>query len=126
MVRTHKPLGRWPRLSRRQGWRIGVAMVGLTLLWMVAGPLGFVEWQASEARGVAQIVRDSCERLSQSGPAACAAEWAEAQARIEAQRPDYWREAIEVALLVAIVFWILVAGFITIAHWIVTGDKPNG
>ena len=124
-VRTHKPLGRWPRLSRRRGWQIGAAMVLLTIAWLTLGTWWFVSWQQSEALAVASRVHDVCQILALPDPPGCAAEWQQAQARIAAERPIFLREAIEVALLVTIIFWVLVAGLIAIAHWIVTGKAPS-
>ena len=124
-MRTHKPLGRWPRLSRRQGWWICAGMILLSLLWLAMGSLWFVEWQAAERLAVAQQVREVCEGLTYPARPDCASEWAQAQARIEADRPAFWNEAIETSLLAGIIFWVLVAGIIAIAHWIVTGEFPS-
>ena len=125
MARTHRPLGRRPRLSRRRGWQIAAAMVLLTGLWLGLGTLWFVAWQQSEALAVASRVHDVCQILALPDPPGCAAEWQQAQARIAAERPQHLRAAVEAASLVAIIFWLLVAGLVAIAHWIVSGEAPR-
>ena len=124
-MRTHKPLGRWPQLSRRQGWWVALGMVVLTIAWLTLGSLLFVEWQAGEQLAVAEQVRHVCEGLTYPSRPDCAADWAEAQARIAGALPSFRREAVEAALLVAILFWIMVATLIAITHWIVTGQFPS-
>ena len=124
-MRTHKPLGRWPRLSRRQGWAVALGIVVLTIGWLMLGSHWFVAWQASEQLAVAEQVRHMCEGLTYPSRPDCAAEWADAQARIAGALSSFRREAVEAALLVAILFWIMVATLIAVAHWIVTGQFPS-
>ena len=77
-------------MNRRQRNRTAAAGLLATMVWLVAGTIWFVHWQASEEAG---------------GPS--------------------WAEAIEAALLVALVFWVLAGIAYGIIVWIVTGRGPQ-
>lgn len=95
-MRTHRPLGRWPHVSKRlflRRLRIGV-LATLVAVPVVAAAFAF--WAAGDpptGNGGSPF--------------------------------DHWREGLEAALIATAIFWALAATAFGIIRWIRTGEAPS-
>lgn len=95
-MRTHRPIGKWPRVPLRTFQRrVGRAFI-LTVLAIPVLAIGFGFWAASDPP------------LGNGGTPF-----------------DHWPETLEAAALVALAAWAVFIILFGIARWIMTGEAPG-
>lgn len=95
-MRTHKPIGNWPYVSRRVFLRRAAAALIATLIAVPFVTLGFAFWAASPPP-------------AGNGGALT----------------DHLGEAFRAALIAAAAFWAVAGALFGIVRWIVTGQSPD-
>ena len=95
-MRTHKPIGRWPHVSKRVFLRrVRIALLA-TLVAVPIVAAAFAFWAAS------------APPLGNGGTVF-----------------GHWREGFETALIAAAIFWVLAGTLFCIIRWIKTGEAPS-